>query len=174
RGMIEAPFFARYLKDRAGEAPAEARVFEGGSNTWRTFSAWPPRETKTRSLYLRANRRLSFDPPTAAERNVSDSYVSDPAHPVPYRPRPIEPTYAPKGSGWYTWLVEDQRFVEGRPDVLAWETDPLPADLVVAGDIKARLFASTTGQDADFVVKLIDVYPDDYAPNFKLGGYQLM
>jgi hypothetical protein len=100
--------------------------------------------------------------------------VSDPAKPVPYRKRPIEPTYYPKGSGWYTWLLEDQRFVQDRGDVLSWETEPLIGDVVVAGDITAKLFASTTGRDADFVVKLIDVYPEDYPADFKLGGYEFM
>ena len=100
--------------------------------------------------------------------------MSDPARPVPYRKRPIEPTYYPKGSGWYTWLLEDQRFVQGRPDVLSWETEPLAEDVVVAGEITAKLFASTTGRDADWVVKLIDVYPEKYDPDFKLGGYELM
>ena len=88
--------------------------------------------------------------------------MSDPAHPVPYRRRPIEPTYYPKGSGWPAWLLEDQRFVADRPDVLHWSTDALTEDVVLAGDVTARLFASTTGQDADFVVKLIDVYPAEY------------
>ena len=100
--------------------------------------------------------------------------MSDPAHPVPYRKRPIEPTYFPKGSGWYTWLLEDQRFVQGRPDVLSWETEPLTEDVVLAGEVTAKLFASTTGSDADWVVKLIDVYPEKYDPDPKLGGWELM
>jgi len=174
RSRIEAPFFAYYLKDKGSLEQPEATVFESGSNRWRTFSAWPPREATTRSLYFHANGRLSFTPPTASEGSSFDSYISDPAHPVPYRPRPIEPTYYKKGSGWYTWLLEDQRFVQNRPDVLSWETEPLTEDVVVAGDVTAKLFASTTGQDADWVVKLIDVYPEDYAPDFKLGGYELM
>ena len=174
RSRIEAPFFAYYLKDKGSLEQPEATVFESGSNRWRTFSAWPPREATTRSLYFHANGRLSFTPPPASEGSSFDSYISDPAHPVPYRPRPIEPTYYKKGSGWYTWLLEDQRFVQNRPDVLSWETEPLTEDVVVAGDVTAKLFASTTGQDADWVVKLIDVYPEDYAPDFKLGGYELM
>jgi len=93
---------------------------------------------------------------------------------VPYRNRPIEPTYYPKGSGWYTWLLQDQRFVQSRPDVLSWETEPLGEDVVVRGDIVAHLFAATTGSDADWIVKLIDVYPDDHPTDPKLGGYQLM
>jgi hypothetical protein len=116
---------------------------------------------------------LSFDPPTDSAA-AFDQYVSDPAHPVPYRNRPIEPTYFPRGSGWYTWLLQDQRFVQGRPDVLSWVTDLLDSDVVVAGDIVAHLFASTTGSDADWVVKLIDVYPEVYPKNYKQGGYQLM
>jgi putative CocE/NonD family hydrolase len=174
RTKIEAPFFAYYLKDKGPLAEPEATVFEAGSNQWRTFDAWPPREAKTRSLFFHANGRLAFEPPGVAEGSASDSYVSDPAHPVPYRPRPIEPTYYPKGSGWYTWLLEDQRFAQQRPDVLSWETEPLTEDVVVAGEITARLFASTTGQDADWVVKLIDVYPEDYPRDFKLGGYEFM
>lgn len=176
RANIQAPFFAFYLKDRGTVARAEATVFESGSNTWRRFDAWPPREAEPRALYFHANGRLSFDPPGADASGTTafDSYVSDPAKPVPYRPRPIEPTYYPRGSGWSTWLLEDQRFVDGRPDVLTYVTDPLAEDVVLAGAITAKLFASTTGQDADWVVKLIDVYPEEYAPNFKLGGFQLM
>ena len=90
------------------------------------------------------------------------------------RKRPIEPTYFPKGSGWAPWLTEDQRFVTDRSDVLVYQTAQLDSDVVVAGDITARLFASTTGQDADFIVKLIDVYPENNEPDFKMGGYELM
>jgi putative CocE/NonD family hydrolase len=174
RKNIQAPFFAYYLKDRGTLSQPEATVFESGSNRWRTFDSWPPKSAVTRSLYFHAGGRLSFQPPTSSEGSSNDSYVSDPANPVPYRPRPIEPTYYPKGSGWYTWLLEDQRFVQRRPDVLSWETEPLTEDVVVAGKIAAKLFASTTGQDADWVVKLIDVYPEKYERDFKLGGYELM
>jgi uncharacterized protein len=174
RGQIQAPFFAFYLKDKGTLKQPEATVFEAGSNTWRTFSAWPPREAKVRSLYFHPNGRLSFESPVANEGSGFDSYISDPAHPVPYRHRPIEPTYYPKGSGWPVWLLEDQRFAADRPDVVHWETEPLAEDVVVAGDITARLFASTTGQDADFVAKLIDVYPEDYPSDFKLSGFELM
>ncbi|HEX9484513.1 MAG TPA: CocE/NonD family hydrolase [Gemmatimonadaceae bacterium] len=174
RQKIQAPFFAYYLKDKGTLAQPEATVFEGGSNTWRTYDSWPPKRAVSKSLYFHAGGKLSFDPPASAEGSSNDSYVSDPAHPVPYRQRPIEPTYYPKGSGWYTWLLEDQRFVQNRPDVLSWETEPLAEDVVVAGEITARLFASTTGQDADWVVKLIDVYPEQYASDPKLGGYEFM
>ena len=174
RQKIQAPFFAKHLKDQGDFKAAEATVFESGSNTWRTFTAWPPKEAKSTSLYFRANGLLSFDAPNATDGAGKDSFVSDPAKPVPYRKRPIEPTYYPKGSGWRTWLMEDQRFVQNRPDVLSWETITLTSDVVVAGDITAKLFASTTGQDADWIVKLIDVYPDSVAPDHTLGGYELM
>jgi uncharacterized protein len=160
RRNIEAPFFAFYLRDEGRLSQPEATVFEAGGNRWRTFSSWPPREAATRSLYFHAGGKLSFAPPTAGEGSPADRYVSDPAH--------------PKGSGWYTWLLEDQRFVHLRPDVLSWETEPLTEDVVVAGRITAKLFAGTTGRDADWIVKLIDVYPEDYPADFKLGGYQLM
>lgn len=171
RARIEAPFFARYLKGKGDYAPAEATVFESGSNRWRTFTAWPPKEAVTKSLYLGANGLLSVNAPRT---QGNDSFVSDPAHPVPYRNRPIEPTYYPRGSGWPAWLTEDQRFVHNRPDVLSWVTEPLAEDLVLAGDVTAKLQVSTTGADADWIVKLIDVYPEENAANTKLGGFQLM
>jgi putative CocE/NonD family hydrolase len=174
RAQIQAPFFAKHLKDRGEFKAAEATVFESGSNQWRNYSAWPPKEAVTKSLYFRDNGVLSFDAPARADSAGVDRYVSDPAKPVPYRKRPIEPTYYPKGSGWRTWLMEDQRFVQNRPDVLSWQTDVLTSDVVIAGEITATLFASTTGQDADWVVKLIDVYPEENAPDHTLGGYQLM
>ena len=173
RERIQAPFFAYYLKDQGSLSQPEALVWESGANRWRSFDQWPPREASARKLYFHSGGRLSFDPPTDSAA-AFDQYVSDPAHPVPYRNRPIEPTYFPRGSGWYTWLLQDQRFVQGRPDVLSWATDPLDSDVVVAGDIVAHLFASTTGSDADWVVKLIDVYPEVYPKNYKQGGYQLM
>ena len=174
RGRIQAPFFAFYLKDKGTLTQPEATVFESGSNTWRTFGAWPPKEAVTRSLFFHEGGRLSFTAPVTSRATDADSYVSDPAHPVPYRKRPIEPTYFPKGSGWGPWLTEDQRFVSDRADVLVYQTTVLDSDVVVAGDITARLFASTTGQDADFIVKLIDVYPETYEPDSKMGGYELM
>ncbi|HEY5492584.1 MAG TPA: CocE/NonD family hydrolase [Gemmatimonadaceae bacterium] len=171
RARIEAPFFAHYLKGKGDYTPAEATVFESGSNRWRTFTAWPPREAVTKSLYFDADGVLSFNAPTTGG---NDSFVSDPAHPVPYRNRPIEPTYYPRGSGWPAWLTEDQRFVQNRPDVLSWSTEPLAEDLVLAGDVTARLQVSTTGGDADWIVKLIDVYPEENTANIKLGGFELM
>ncbi len=161
RDHIQAPFFAYYLKDKGPLNLPEATTFEAGTNTWKRWDAWPPKTgVEERPLYFRANRALSFDEPAAGAGQPFDSYVSDPAHPVPYRHRPIQPTYFPAGSGWYTWLVEDQRFVDDRPDVLTWETAPLDHDVTIAGRVAADLFASTTGSDADWIVKLIDVYPE--------------
>ncbi len=171
REQILAPWFAYWLKDKGDGRFPEARTFQTGSNRWESFSAWPPREgVRERKLYTASSGRLSFQAPEEAD--ASDSYISDPARPVPYRARPVGPTYG--RPGWATWLVEDQRFVHLRPDVLTWETPPLEADLAVAGEITAHLFASTTGSDADWVVKLIDVYPEDYAKDPKMGGYQVM
>ena len=174
RDSVQAAFFAHYLKDKPLDLP-EALTFEAGANRWVRSDAWPPRASRARDLYFGPAGRLSFErPPLERAPSAFDSYVSDPAHPVPYRNRPIEPTYYPKGSGWYTWLLQDQRFVQSRPDVLSWETEPLGEDVVVRGDIVAHLFAATTGSDADWIVKLIDVYPDDHPTDPKLGGYQLM
>jgi putative CocE/NonD family hydrolase len=126
-----------------------------------------------KSLYVRAAGLLSFDPPAAAE-TAFDQYISDPARPVPYRARPIEQTYDSRGSRWDSWETEDQRFVNGRPDLLSWKTEPLTADLTIAGDVIAKLVAATTGRDADWVVKLIDVFPDSVPDHWKRGGYELM
>jgi putative CocE/NonD family hydrolase len=172
REKIQAPFFAFHLKGRGTLPLAEATVFESGANEWRFYSSWPPKEAATRSLFLQADGKLSFDAPRRGA--AFTSYVSDPAHPIPYRPRPIQPTYCPCGSTWSTWLVEDQRFVDGRPDVATWVGDALLADVVLAGSVTAKVFASTSGSDADWVVKLIDVYPDQVPNDPKMGGYELM
>jgi len=174
REEIQAPFFAHFLKDKGNPELPQALTFEPGSNRWRRGDSWPPRrETEARSLYFGPGRRLSFDRPVEADGAV-DTFVSDPAHPVPYRRRPIQPTYAEGGSRWPTWLVEDQRFVDRRADVLSWETAPLESDLTIAGEVKANLFASTTESDADWIVKLIDVYPERNPEDWDLAGYQLM
>ena len=125
-----------------------------------------------RNLYLHNGKTLSFEKPTAKNEDA-DSYVSDPANPVPYRKRPIQPTYGP-GSSWYTWLVQDQRFLEGRNDVLKWQTSVLDQDLTIDGDVLAHLFASTSGTDSDWIVKLIDVYPDNNPEEPSMARYQLM
>jgi putative CocE/NonD family hydrolase len=172
RQQIEAPWFAYWLHDKGSRNFAEATVFQTGSNRWETYESWPPASAQPTNLYLRGGGKLSFDAPTANEQDAADSYDSDPAHPVPYRRRPISPTYP--GGGWPIWLVEDQRFVDNRPDVLTWQTEPLTKDLKIAGDIAARIFTSTTGSDSDWIVKLIDVYPENYRENTQLAGYQLM
>jgi len=174
REKIQAPFFAHYLKDKGKLEQPEALTFETGANKWMSYDQWPPSRAAQRNLYFHSGGRLSFAAPTAESDREFDSYVSDPAHPVPYRPRPIEPTYFPGGSGWFTWLMEDQRFAHMRPDVLSWETEPLAEDVVVSGDITAHLFASTSGSDSDWIAKLIDVYPEQYVKDPKMGGYQLM
>lgn len=172
RSYVLAPWFRYWLHGKGKLPLSEALTFETGSNRWRRWDAWPPRrEVVRRDLYFRAGGNLSFARPSSGQ-GQSDEFVSDPAHPVPYRHRPISPTYP--GGGWPTWLVQDQRFVEDRPDVLAWETAPLTKKVVVAGDIVAQLYASTTGTDSDWIVKLIDVYPEDYGPDPELGGYELM
>jgi putative CocE/NonD family hydrolase len=178
RTQIEAPWFAYWLKDRGARDFPEAMVFQTGSNRWEKYDSWPPRTAQNRNLYLRASGGLSFDPPAGAPSGPGDageafdSYISDPAHPVPYRHRPISPTYP--GGGWPVWLVEDQRFVDNRPDVLTWETEPLQDDLKIAGDIAAELYCSTTGTDSDWVAKLIDVYPEFNPDDRALDGYELM
>ena len=175
RDQVQAPFFAYFLKDKGTRDFPEALTFEAGANQWRTWSQWPPaKETKTVGLYFGANEALAIGTPPAPGALGSDAFVSDPAHPVPYRQRPIQPTYFPGGSKWSTWLVEDQRFVDDRADVLSWESPPLKEDMTIAGEVVAKLFASTTGTDADWVVKLIDVYPEHHPENWDLAGYQLM
>jgi hypothetical protein len=175
REKIQAPWFAYHLKGKGSLDFPEAQSFQTGSNEWKTYDQWPPlNRTTERKLYFHADGKLSFDPPAKEGESEFDSYVSDPAHPVPYRKRPIEPTYFRKGSGWNAWLMEDQRFVHNRPDVLSWETETLSEDVTVSGEIIAQLFASTTGTDSDWIVKLIDVYPQEWPDNHRMGGYQFM
>jgi uncharacterized protein len=165
RENIEAPFFRYYLHGEGNKPDWQASTFQSGSNTWHTYAVWPPHEAKTTSLYLHADGALSFTAPMAKESSILDfrEYVSDPANPVPYRQRPISPTY-PAGD-WRTWEVADQRFVDHRPDVLSFVSEPLDHDLTVTGPLSAVLFASTSGSDSDFVVKLIDVFPETAQKN---------
>jgi hypothetical protein len=175
RQKIEAPWFAYWLKNKGSLPLKEALLFQTGSDKWVQFDSWPPKNTQTRELYFHEDGKLSFDAPQAATPQSFDSYVSDPAHPVPYRHRPIDMTYPDDHpGGWPTWLVEDQRFVDNRPDVLSWQTDELTEDLTLTGSVTAKLFASTTGSDSDWIVKLIDVYPEKYPDDWKLSGYELM
>jgi putative CocE/NonD family hydrolase len=173
RSEIQAPWFAYYLKAKGKLNEPEAATFQSGSNRWTSSDHWPPKEATARNLYLHRGKTLSFDKPTTNNDEDSDSYVSDPANPVPYRKRPIQPTYGP-GSTWYTWLVQDQRFLAGRNDVLTWQTNALENDLTIDGEVVAHLFGSTSGTDSDWVVKLIDVYPDNNPEEPKMAGYQLM
>jgi uncharacterized protein len=177
RRNIQFPFFEHYLKDK-GEAMPEAYMFETGTNVWRKYDKWPPEQAKAKMLYFHADGKLSFDPPSTSEG--SDSYTSDPAHPVPF-------------VGYVTdtvpqrYMVDDQRFAATRPDVLVYESDVLEDDVTIAGPISPKLKVATTGTDSDFVVKLIDVYPNDApdpdsgsamgkrvidTPAIRMGGYQ--
>ncbi|HTS32118.1 MAG TPA: CocE/NonD family hydrolase [Bryobacteraceae bacterium] len=174
RDHIFQPWFDHWLREQSDPHLAEATTFETGTNQWRQYDAWPPRNgVETRRLYFRDGRRLSFDAPGA---DGFDEYISDPANPVPYRPRPVPPTYP--SAEWRVWLVQDQRFVDHRPDVVSWQTEPLAADVRIAGDITTELFASTTGSDSDWAVKLIDVYPedapDDAETKTRMAGFQLI
>jgi uncharacterized protein len=169
RVEIEAPFFAHYLKGEPGFNLTDTASFQTGSNTWLRYSHWPPVESKPRNLYLSENGQLSF---SLAQVHGQTTYLSDPKKPIPYRNRPIQATYAP-GSKWRDWMAEDQRFVADRKDHAVWLTSLLDGDLTITGDVVADLFASTTGTDSDWIVKLIDVYPED-DPDPNMRGYQLL
>jgi putative CocE/NonD family hydrolase len=171
RANIELPFFNFYLKDKGALKLPEAYVFETGSNRWKTYEQWPPASARTQNLYFDANGKLSFTVPAAG--TSFDEYVSDPARPVPFINNiAIGMTRE--------YMVDDQRFAARRPDVVVYQTDPLTADLTVAGPLTASLSVSTSGTDSDFIVKLIDVYPynaPDNEPNptgMKMGGYQML
>jgi putative CocE/NonD family hydrolase len=172
RSAIQAPFFAHHLKGKPDPKLPEASVFRSGSNLWMAYDAWTPNSNKKRHLYLNADGKLSFEKPTA-NNETFDSYVSDPTNPVPYRKRPVLATYG-RGSTWFTWLVDDQSFLSDRKDVLTWKSDPLTEDLTITGDVIASLFASTSGSDSDWVVKLIDEYPAENPVDPKMANYQLM
>ncbi|HLL15251.1 MAG TPA: CocE/NonD family hydrolase [Pyrinomonadaceae bacterium] len=174
REKIEFPFFQCVLKDRCDERLPEAYIFETGSNRWRKFDAWPPKEAKETSIYLDADGRLSFNAPVASTpARAFDEYISDPWRPVPHINR-----IAVGMTGDY--MIQDQRFASRRPDVLVYQTEPLAKDITLAGPVTASLTVSSTGTDSDFIVKLIDVFPDDTPdpnPNPKgvrMGGYQML
>jgi len=184
---IRAPWLAHWLHGKGKLDLPEATLFETGTNRWRSFDAFPVEgKVQKQKLYLRAGRALSFEPPTETGADASESYVSDPANPVPFCPRPVTPLAV--GTQWQEWLVQDQRFVDHRPDVLSFTTDALDRDVAVAGDIVAEIFAATSGSDSDWVVKLIDVYPEGAPPPMHephgaapsqpaapdMRGYQLM
>ena len=171
RKEVMAKFMAHYLKDKPDPNLPEALTFRTGDNQWVRNEAWPPKQNVAeKALYFRENGGLSFEQPRASKDGpASDTYVSDPANPVPYRKRPIS-----LKSGWTTWQVNDQRFAAERADVLNWKTEVLTDDVTVSGKIIANLFASTSGTDSDWIVKLIDVYPDNYTADPTMNGYELM
>ena len=163
RETVELPFFNCLLKDKCDRQLPEATMFETGSNRWRTYDSWPPKNVESREIYFNAGGGLTFTPPQGAA--AFDEYVSDPARPVPYINNiAIGMTRE--------YMVDDQRFAATRPDVLVYQTDVLDRDVTLAGPIKATLYVSTSGTDSDFVVKLIDVFPNS-APE-TMGGYQML
>jgi putative CocE/NonD family hydrolase len=178
RREVLRPFLDQYLKEGAPKADVPpVLAFETGTNAWRRLTAWPAGcpsgcAVKPTPLYLRAGLGLRFQPPRTGEAPF-EAWISDPAKPVPYRARPIRPVEA-KDGGWSRWLVDDQREASGRPDVVAFVTEPLTEPVKIAGAPVANLVASTSGSDADWVVKLIDVFPDEVAAVPELGGWQLM
>ena len=168
--LLQQKWFDYYLKGKGDGKFEEAYCFQTGSNQWKTYSTWPPKEAVVKNLYAASGNKASFEKPMNAQGTVT--YTSDPAKPVPYRMQPIEATYG-RGSHWRPWHVEDQRFVYTRPDVISFTMDSLTEDLTVTGKITAHLFASTSGTDADWIVKLIDEYPAVDQRNFLMSGYQL-
>jgi putative CocE/NonD family hydrolase len=167
---LEKQWFDYWLKGIGDGKFAEANCFQTGSNTWKSYNAWPPKNAVMKKFYITPDHKAGFTKPASVTGAIS--YISDPASPVPYRSLPIEATYG-AGSRWNKWHVEDQRFVTTRPDVVSFIMDRLSEDITVTGKITAHLFASTTGTDADFVVKLIDVYPAFDTGSRKMSGYQL-
>jgi putative CocE/NonD family hydrolase len=171
RENIVLPFFNYYLKDKGAMDLPKAAIFITGANKWNKFDAWPPKNSIEKTLYLHKNGKLSFNPPVANEG--FDEYVSDPASPVPYQD-------GIQSGRTATYMLDDQRFAAHRPDVKVYQTDALTEDITLTGPVIADLFSSTTGTDADYVVKLIDVFPDDYPnpqPNPKnliMAGYEMM
>jgi len=180
RDNIEAPFFAHYLKDAAWTPLPKAYTFETGSNVWKKYDAWPPKQAVKKTIYFQAGGGLAFKEPGA--KSGSDSYVSDPAHPVPFTEYTTDDI--PQ-----RYMDDDQRFAARRPDVLVYESEPLKEDLTVVGPVKPILKIASTGTDSDFDVKLIDVFPEDYksvdedaaqgkrvtqAPPVFLQGYEML
>jgi hypothetical protein len=169
RAGIEAKFFAHFLKDEAGFDLEDTASFQSGSNQWKRYAHFPPAEAKSLALHLGGGGRLSW---TSTQAEEKTAFTSDPAHPVPYRRLPIQPTYG-AGSQWANWMVEDQSFVAGRKDVAVWKLPALKQDLTLTGEVMADIYAATTGSDGDLVVKLIDQYPENDADE-KMRGYQLL
>jgi uncharacterized protein len=172
RESIELPFFNYLLKSKSDPKLPEASVFETGSNQWKTYDQWPPKGAKLEELYIQSDGKLAFSPPKSSAQEF-DEYVSDPAKPVPF----ITNTAIGMTR---EYMTDDQRLARARPDVLVYQTAALTEDVTIAGPIVASLLVSTTGTDSDFIVKLIDVYPDDAPDNqpnpagVKMGGYQML
>jgi putative CocE/NonD family hydrolase len=179
REQILRPFLDHYLKDDAPNSDvAPVNAYETGTNTWRRLSSWPAGcdkgcAVRPTPLYLNAGLKLSLTDPKSGD-TAFDEYISDPAKPVPFRARPIQPIGYGNGLTWPEWLVDDQRESSGRPDVAVFTSDVLTASMKISGEPVANLVASTSGTDSDWVVKLIDVYPDEVAAQPAMGGYQLM
>ncbi len=175
RNLYLKPFWDEHLKGKSPRKPLSPVVaFETGTNHWKDYASWPPvQKVKKERLYLHADGKLSFTKTDNRQEKSYSEYVSDPATPVPYRVLPIRPLYA-NNSTWREWLADDQRQFSTRTDVLTFYTTPLKEAVTISGPIKAVLSASTSGTDSDWVVKLIDVYPDEMPWNPELGGYQLM
>jgi putative CocE/NonD family hydrolase len=175
RRDVLLPFFNQYLLDDAPKADTPpVFIYNTGENHWEKFKSWPLScdrgcANKSKPLYLSANGGLTFEAPTSASAQY-DEYVSDPAKPVPYIPRPVSPS---GGEAWKQWLVDDQRFVDGRPDVVTYMSGPLTEPVRVSGAPQVNLYASTSGSDSDWVVKLIDVYPGTMPSQAAMGGYEL-
>jgi putative CocE/NonD family hydrolase len=174
REKVQFPFFLHYLKDKGEWKMPRVLAYETGTNKWRSFDSWPPRgRYAEKNLYLRAGGKLSFTPPAEDKGEGFDSYLSDPAKPVPA-------TAETRFGNGHLWMVEDQRFAATRPDVLVYQTDELAEDLTVSGPLIAKLFVASSGTDADFVVKLIDVYPGDARDNrpnpagVRMGHFQML
>ncbi|MDB6032725.1 MAG: X-Pro dipeptidyl-peptidase, partial [Verrucomicrobiales bacterium] len=170
REKIELPFFRHFLKGDTNYTATEARIFETGTDRWRRFDAWPPRQAVQKTIYFRSAGSLAFEPPSE-DGAAFDEYVSDPAKPVPYTME--------HSTGYpHSYPLEDQRFASSRPDVVVYETNPLEEDLTLVGPLRASLHVSTSGTDSDWIVKLVDVYPGDIQDSepkpdsVKLGGYQ--
>jgi putative CocE/NonD family hydrolase len=179
REHILRPFLDQYLKDGAPKANvAPVMAYETGTNQWLRLNAWPSGcergcSVTTKPFYLRAGLKAGFETPRQSDA-AYDEYVSDPSKPVPFRTRPIQPVGYDNGMTWSEWLVDDQREASGRPDVLTFTSEMLTSPLKIAGQPEVNLVASTSGSDSDWVVKLIDVYPDEVAGQANMGGYQLM
>ena len=185
REHIIFPFFEQHLKGNGDAKLPKAFMFETGTNVWRQYPEWPPKNAQKKTLYLHANGKLSFDPPSEAQQSF-DEYVSDPMHPVPFIP------YTDLGRTEQEYMVADQRGFARRTDVLAYMSDPLTEDVTLAGPVSPHLFVSTSGTDSDYVVKLIDVFPTEYpepdaarpqvpsqrtdvpVPTESMGGYEML